>query len=611
MAITCTVYDVFKAFAKYDGSETAHADVIDTLKKHGHKVKMSDAWCTETVMAAFYDAGGGAIDLIGGFAQDSVSLRKHAQNKGIWYSGKEGILPGDIVLYGKNGKTNHTEYSIGKDLNISGNYNKGCSRRTRSGRTIIGYIRPKYKAMPKMNNLQVCVEACNCILGIYGTGSARIKNLSIFGSENAKLIQAEVDRVWDNISKTVFDLSVYTIAGFSGKGTYRVKRLGSWSESVQKKINDFNDYRGKSDDYAANHVLSGIFGTGEIRKLLLTFCGYNAGIVQARVNELLKPPDNIPSGTKNLASIVSLFRDYPRATKEDDGLQGDCVVVKSGAFALVMDVMKKGAIDKIWKELEGYKHIAVYFSHPHSDHMGENANALIKSGKISKCYLPAANTIASEYKSRYQKLVNDCNKQGVEVVILTRGSTFDFGDIHGDVLFQQFNSSKDSVNMRSLCTLITVAGETMLTCGDHHCGASESDFKAPGHVTIYKGSHHALFTGDKDKFVKAISPDWIFFNWKEWPRGGLGQDAKVKAAVSAYQKYGNVLSGDLNGRIEFKIENGIVTAIGEKGMIGKTVTYTLDGKTYRKTVHVCEKAQFHAVSSMAPKGGSINGIKDC
>ena len=56
-----TVYDVLSAAAKYDGSKTAHKDVIDCLNKHGHHAKMSDAWCTETIMAIMYDAG--CIDL--------------------------------------------------------------------------------------------------------------------------------------------------------------------------------------------------------------------------------------------------------------------------------------------------------------------------------------------------------------------------------------------------------------------------------------------------------------------------------------------------------------------------------------------------------------------
>lgn len=73
-----TVYDVLTAAAKYDGSKTAHKDVIDCLNKHGHHAKMSDAWCTETIMAILYDAG--CIDLVGGYSQVSDSLVKKRRN---------------------------------------------------------------------------------------------------------------------------------------------------------------------------------------------------------------------------------------------------------------------------------------------------------------------------------------------------------------------------------------------------------------------------------------------------------------------------------------------------------------------------------------------------
>jgi len=42
----CTYWDVLTSFNKYDGSNTAHQDVVNTLNKYGHHVKMSDEWCS-------------------------------------------------------------------------------------------------------------------------------------------------------------------------------------------------------------------------------------------------------------------------------------------------------------------------------------------------------------------------------------------------------------------------------------------------------------------------------------------------------------------------------------------------------------------------------------
>lgn len=596
-----TVYDVLKALAKYDGSPDAHDMVIADCKKYaGKTVSKSAAWCSETVGAALAVAGG--LSLTGGFQSSATELKKHAP-KGTWHSGSSGILPGDIVLYGSNGKPNHTEIAIGNDLNISGNYNKGVYRRKRSGRSIVGYIRPKYKACPEFDNLQVTVFACETILNTYSSGTTREKNLAVFGKTNAEKIQDEVDRIWHSTDDTIFDLAVYVIAGWAGKDPYRRKRLGSWADSVQKKINQINDLKGKSVSGAAQDVLAGKYGTNAVRRLLLTFNGYDAQKVQDAVNEALRSPEKPPDGTS--ASIISLFRDVDRKTKDVDGLQGDCIIVKKGKSALIMDTMRSGAMSKINAEIADCSEVWLYISHPHSDHMGANANTLIKSGKVSKLLLPKRETIHSDYIKRYDALVSDAKKTGVRVVNTGQGDTFDLNGITGQILFQQLDT--DSVNMRSLCTLITVNGRTFLTCGDHHCGTSESKFRFTHHVDIYKSSHHQLYTGDREQFIRSIAPDWIIGSgWKSWPLGTVAEDPKVKAAQTVYQKVGNLLPGDICGRTELVIgADGAITARAEKNMSGHTIKYQYNGKTYNATVHTCIRTKYHAVSSMIPNGGKL------
>lgn len=127
-------------------AKSPHQKVIDILKKHGHTLKESSAWCSETVVAAFLEAG--LVDLIGGYTTNAPSLKKHAKELGIWHSGSSGIIPGDIVLYG-SGEPNHTEIAVDGTYNISGNYNGTVKKRKRSGRTINGHIRPKYPTEEK------------------------------------------------------------------------------------------------------------------------------------------------------------------------------------------------------------------------------------------------------------------------------------------------------------------------------------------------------------------------------------------------------------------------------------------------------------------------------
>lgn len=276
-----TFYDVLAATAKYDGNTGAHSAVIGTIRKHGHSIILTDAWCSETVMAYFFDAG--CISIIGGYSNNAPSIKAKAKKLGIWHDGSSGIRPGDIVIYGST--PNHTEFAIGDDLNISGNYRGGCSRRKRSGRTINGYVRPKYEAMPVMDNLQYTLCACDVMLGVYGTGTTRERLLTVFGTRNAELIQYEVTRVWENPKLRTFDFAVYIIMGMAGNDPYRKKHLGKFATAAQKEVDSIRALRSHSKTQCVQDVIAGRYGNDAVRAMLLKFNGYNAAEIQKMVND--------------------------------------------------------------------------------------------------------------------------------------------------------------------------------------------------------------------------------------------------------------------------------------------------------------------------------------
>ena len=276
-----TFYDVLAATAKYDGNAGAHSAVIETIRKHGHSLKSTDAWCSETVMSYFFDAG--CIGIIGGYSNNAPSIKAKAKKLGIWHDGSSGIRPGDIVIYGAT--PNHTEFAIGDDLNISGNYRGGCSRRKRSGRTINGYVRPKYEIMPVMDNLQYTLCACDVMLGVYGTGTTRERLLTVFGTRNAELIQNEATRVWENSKARTFDFAVYLIMGRAGNDPYRKKRLGKFAAAAQKEVDNIRALRSHSKAQCVQDVIAGRYGNDAIRTMLLKFNGYNAAEIQKLVND--------------------------------------------------------------------------------------------------------------------------------------------------------------------------------------------------------------------------------------------------------------------------------------------------------------------------------------
>ena len=623
-----SIWPILSTFTHYDGSPSAHSDVIKRLKSRGYKYDDSTAWCVLQIMEVF--AENNALAMIGGINQRSKYLKAAAKKMGIWHDGGSGILPGDIVVYAdKYGTPNHSEFAIGAKLNISGNYNGGTSRRIRAGgRKIAGYIRPKYAPMPDMNDLQITIAAVDVLLDVYRSGSTRTKQLSVFGRENASRIQQEVDRIVDDENEKIFSMAVYAIAGHAGKDEYRKKRLGNYYEKTKKKINAIYDLKGKTTEQAAADVIAGRYRKNETRKLLLKFAGYDPQKIQDKVNEIQKAKQPAEKEKKeqagqkiHSASLISIFADGDRSKKSIDGLQGDSFVIKAvqpdgKEKAIILDTARRGAKKKIYKELETVDDAILVITHPHSDHMGQTANDLIEEKKVSHVYLPARATIHADYLARYDALTKACSKAKVPVTQMRQGDTIQYGGVTAKVIFQQISTNKDTVNMRSLCLLFEIAGATFLDCGDHHTGTKESnlDPEKIGPVTIYDSSHHGLYTGDKEKFIKAIKPQWIIHSgWKSWPLGSIGsaegdkskQDAKTRAAQIVYQKYGNLIPGDICGRTEFRITDGIVDVILEKNAKQTMVKYKLDGFPHNKTVATCNKATFHKVKSMIPAGAEF------
>lgn len=94
--------------------------------------------------------------------------------------------------------------------------------------------------------------------------------------------------------KTVAEIAAEVIAGKWGTGTDRKNRLtkaGYNYDEVQAKVNELLKPPAKpklSITEIAKEVIAGKWGTGSDRKNRLTRAGYDAAAVQAKVNELLK-----------------------------------------------------------------------------------------------------------------------------------------------------------------------------------------------------------------------------------------------------------------------------------------------------------------------------------
>lgn len=544
----CTYWDVLTAYNKYDGSKTAHQDVVNTLNKHGHHTKMSDAWCSQTVMAALYDANG--IDTIG-YAASAGSITSKAKKLGIWHSGTSGIRPGDIVIFCNNKKEpNHTEFCIGYNRNISGNYNGGCSRRAYKNRSILGYARPKYNSMPAMNDLQITICAAQVILGTYGTGDNRKKMLAVFGESNAKKIQQKVNEITIKKEKSIHALTIATIAGYMGKDSYRMKRLSIWNNVVKTHINEIYKLRGKTVQAAAQLVIEGKFDTGYTRVLLLKFCGYDVTKVQTKVNEILKKNKQIITTLNNKIRIYQIW-----VSESNENLYGDSYLIieydndnKTIKNCVLIDTgPANGDTLKKLKKLNLPKINAIFLSHGHGDHV-DGLEKICKEFQIDNIFisdykemqsvsaakkaiakLKKAASIAEKYKINYKYISNDFS-WGIE----NSNIKLEWSWQVKKSKLKQFDDHH-FVNMMSVALMFNLNGWKFFTAGDLSYEAINVLVKEKKDVLkcdIFKLFWHSDRNGIKIILVNAAKPLVGLSNYHHGKSSG--------GRISTYKVFTNV-----------------------------------------------------------------------
>ena len=199
-------------------SDGSHKAIIDIYNAHkplarGYKVKYTDSWCATFVSAVAIKLGYTDIMPLECSCGQMITL---AQNKGIWVE-NDAYTPkaADIILYDwdDNGSGDNKGWAdhigiVEKVANgvitvIEGNLNDAVARRTIAvnGKTIRGYIVPKYDAEPKEtkpNKSYVDIKVERLVKGSKGDAVKTLQtllggSLAIDGSFGDKTLAAVKD----------------------------------------------------------------------------------------------------------------------------------------------------------------------------------------------------------------------------------------------------------------------------------------------------------------------------------------------------------------------------------------------------------------------------------
>ena len=253
---------------------------------------------------------------------------------------------------------------------------------------------------------------------------------------------------------------------------------------------------------------------------------------------------------------------------QNENYYGDCVLLKSGHKAILMDTCSEGAdVEGFLKEKE-VDEFVLYISHYHNDHTG-NAAKLIRDMHVTKVYLPDSSYMRAgcpgfdEHLADYYAILSAAAEKGCKIFYLNSGDSFEIGGARFDVLllhkdaehgdFADYDACSSYINNCSLVTMVTCGGVRFLTAGDIEKDTEAFLLASPYDLDadLFKMNHHGGITSNTDNFLAAVSPDYAFAtfpgktNKKKW----VVPIRKLRRTIPVY----NVFEC---GSVHFHLESG-------------------------------------------------------
>lgn len=335
-----------------------------------------------------------------------------------------------------------------------------------------------------ITNLDIAVMAVDVLLGKYKKGDVRKKKLGA----NYTVVQAEVDRIFNNKALWSFDVAVYIIAGKAGRGeAVRRAKLGKYYAEGQKRVNRIWGYKGKKTAEVVKLVRAGEFGSDAVRRLLLRFCGYDVETVQEAVNKAIAAEKAAKKPSQDTeVKPGKKYRLYaPRFWDNNPENYGDvsCFIEyaddgKTIEHVVLVDTGMNGT--NTIKKLQGVGVTtidALIISHDHGDHYGLTKK-IIEKFKVLHVYLPPQDGVRKYQKTcakRMDDLAEYCRKlKGHETptTFYKVGDRITAGTMRFDCIFQANaadlpeHESHHFINNMSAVIKATCGAWTTLLAGD-------------------------------------------------------------------------------------------------------------------------------------------------
>ena len=217
----------------------------------------------------------------------------------------------------------------------------------------------------------------------------------------------------------------------------------------------------------------------------------------------------LPERTEETIAFEELADDRAEVHIIDVG-QGDSTLVRTDNFNLLIDAGTGKAEEKLVAYLKdvGVKKIDIMLlTHPHEDHIG-GADVVIDEFEVGEIIMPDATTDTKEF----ERVLDGAENKNIPISTVFRGDSFSEGGLKFDILSPDDKKYED-LNNTSIVLKLTYGEVSMMFTGDAEDIVEREILEAYSadelRSVFLKAGHHGSSTSNTEKFVEAVSPEYV------------------------------------------------------------------------------------------------------
>lgn len=241
--------------------------------------------------------------------------------------------------------------------------------------------------------------------------------------------------------------------------------------------------------------------------------------------------------------------------------QGDCILIRQGEHAMLVDCGEPECADVVIKYLKdhGIDYLDFFVcTHVHSDHMGA-AGSIIKAVRIGVVYTPDDSNTTLYYEDFMQAVLdNNLTWKFPEM-----GQVTQLGDARIQFIAPSLQSYSNTNNY-SIGIIVSFGEVDIVLTGDAEKKA-EKEMIETGllkDVEVFKAGHHGSDTSNTQEFLEVIKPEYVVIS------AGFGNkhDHPIKSVMERFKEMGIiVLRTDESGTIVMNTDGKNITWNVEPG----------------------------------------------